>query len=312
LQTNTDTQKKPLTVLAKAILKALLYFDVFQFPLNKKELEIYMNAPFEHADKELPNLLEAGLIAHDDVYYGFEPIRPKVRKRMKAELEAWYIHPMAVRVTWVLKLIPFIRCICVSGSLSKGVMEEDSDIDFFIIVQKNRLWMVRAIFSFLIFSLSIFNIKKYFCPNYIMVDSDMEVKDKNMYTAVEIRSLMPMYNYALYWEFLEKNEWIKEYVPNPYKKGAWYVKERKHILRRLWYSKYINFVDDIFFALYRWHYGRKFRNLKSWNLTPRDVRFQKNVYKMHNTGHRSRILDQYEKRVAEFEKEYNIDLSEIR
>ena len=71
---------------------------------------------------------------------------------MKAETEAWYIYPMAVRVTWLLKLIPFIRWVCVSGSLSKGVMEEDSDIDFFIIVQKNRLWMVRAIFSFLIFS----------------------------------------------------------------------------------------------------------------------------------------------------------------
>ena len=307
MQTSTRAQVHILSHLSKAILRTVLYFDVFQFPLTKAEIRTYSSEKEELA-YELDQLVENGLLKQEGQFFGIGNLHLKVQKRRAGEMEAVRFMDSAVRISSLLSRIPFIRCVCISGSLSKGYMDKDSDIDFFIIVRENRLWIVRSIFSILIFGFKGFNIKKYFCPNYIMVDSNLLIRDQTVFTATEILSLVPMYNQKIYDDFILVNEWVSSFLPNGSKRNAVMQEERKHRLDFLWKSGLCAGLDQALFSLYQWHYGRKFRNLADWKLTRTDVNFQKNIYKMHNTGHRSRILDQFEEKLMSYSKEFEVDL----
>jgi len=288
---------------ALSILRTIIYFDVFHFPLLESEIIFY--STIQPNDKaEIDKLVLKGILNKVDEFYGIGDLKQNVKKRALGQSEAEKYWKSARRTSNILSLIPFIRCICISGSLSKGYMDKDSDVDYFIIVKKNRLWIVRAIFSFFILGFSMLNIKKYFCPNYIIVDSDLEIRDKNIFTATEIASLVPMYNQKMYEDFLAQNIWTNRFMPNSKPRKAEIKEEKKHWLDFLWNGFLFEILDDLMFSIYKWHYGRKFTDLKARSLSPTDVNFRKNNYKMHSTGHRGRIISNFEEKLTEFAKNH--------
>lgn len=109
-------------------------------------------------------------------------------------------------------MFPFVRGIAISGSLSKGVMHLDGDIDYFIITAPERLWICR---SFLILFKKIFllNSKKYFCVNYFVDENNLKIIDENIFTAVEITYLLPVFNDKLIQKLKDSNEWTHAYFP---------------------------------------------------------------------------------------------------
>lgn len=107
---------------------------------------------------------------------------------------------------------PFVRAV-LSGSLSKHVMKPDSDIDFFIITAPEKLWVCRALLT-AYKKLLLGNSHRNFCLNYFIDSNNLEIPDKNIFTATEIVFLLPMYNYSLYEKFMAKNKWVDTEFPN--------------------------------------------------------------------------------------------------
>jgi hypothetical protein len=70
------------------------------------------------------------------------------------------------------------------------------------------------VFSLFIRIVSIFGYKKYFCLNYVIDESYLEVEEKNIFTATEIATLMPMHGQAVFHAFFEANSWIYDLFPN--------------------------------------------------------------------------------------------------
>ena len=91
----------------------------------------------------------------------------------------------------------------ISGSLSKGYYDDDGDIDFFIITSPKRLWIAR---TFLILYKKIFllNSRKYFCVNYFISSNALEIEEKNIFTATELTTLLPMFGNGSFHKFYEK------------------------------------------------------------------------------------------------------------
>ena len=104
----------------------------------------------------------------------------------------------ALRNARLIFHFPFTRAIMISGSLSKNYADEASDVDYFIIVKPGRLWIARTL---LIIYKRIFlmNSKKYFCVNYFIDEDHLEIEEKNLFTAVELTTLIPIHGFTLCW-----------------------------------------------------------------------------------------------------------------
>jgi len=220
---NLDTCKLPPlrngTTLQRDIARTLLYFDIFRHPLRLAEIHRFLPSNSVTVDdiqkacsSEPLNgcLVEInGLVCLDNEKTGY------IDERSKKEQRARRLWRIAVLMSHIIQRFPFVRGIFVSGELSKGVASEKSDIDFFVITAPNRVWIARTIFT-LFKRFFLFNQKKLFCYNHITSEQYLEITDRNIYTAMEVATLRPIYNMPLYIQFMNANSWIRDYLPNSY------------------------------------------------------------------------------------------------
>lgn len=210
--------------IQKNILKTLAYFDLFHYPVTRNELLAFSPtmASLSLIDKELKSLLEDKLLFQLDEFYSLQNKPELAERRRGGNLRAVDQLMIARDAAKILNWFPFVQSIAVSGSLSKHFSEEKSDIDFFIITSSNRLWIART-FMHLLKKLSfIVNKQNWFCMNYYVDESALKIPEENIFTAMEIVTLIPMQGIDCFQKFREANVWTSEYFPfqNNYRKDA--------------------------------------------------------------------------------------------
>ncbi len=208
-----------------AIVRALLYFELFSYPLTDRE--IWQFAPCERAGTEEPGVGEPFevfqeklqlLVARGDIFqfqgYFQTQYQPEwVERRRDSNRRADAFLPKARRMARFIAAFPFIRAVFVSGSLSKHCMRPDSDIDFFMITAPGRLWLARTLL--VIFKkIFLFNSHKYFCINYFVDTEHLEIEEQNLFTATEAVTLLPMYGQEWYHAFCRQNDWAWRQFPH--------------------------------------------------------------------------------------------------
>src|ERR1700744_2938750 len=129
------------------ILKVICYFDVFNHPITTAEIEqnlsIKICPHFLHTT--LSELIIMGLVcSHNNYYFLHTKQKSIVTQRIEKEKRAKEFMRKSVFFIKLIRSFPFVEGICISGSLSKGVMEPDGDIDYFIITKSERLWLCRS------------------------------------------------------------------------------------------------------------------------------------------------------------------------
>jgi len=210
LETNLAQKKAEL-----AILKALAYFDIFDYPLSEKDIKNFLGCYVsdEIFASALLQLLLDKIIFRVDQFYSLQNSRQRAEDRMQGNLRAQSLIAKATRIGAFLYKFPHVRAVAVSGSLSKNYADEKADIDFFIITKANRLWIARTIlhlfkkFTFLVGK------ENFFCMNYFIDEEALVIPEKNIYTAVEIVTLLPIAGTFTLNKFFEKNQWTKNWLP---------------------------------------------------------------------------------------------------
>ncbi len=203
--------------IEEAILRTLLYFDIWNHPLNLSEIHTFLpvsvsaSASLMHP---LGALVARGVVDNQGEHYMIRrPSGDGSRSRRAKERRAIVLWKMARVVAGIIKRFPFVRAVWVSGELSKNVASEHADIDFFIVTEPGRLWITR---SMLILFKKVFllNSRKFFCLNSFITTAHLESSARNIYQAIEIASLKPLYNAGLLHEYLRANAWVWSYFPN--------------------------------------------------------------------------------------------------
>lgn len=199
-----------------AVIRVLAYYHIFHHPLTATEIAqkagIKGISPKE--TKEVLNgLLVAGVISEYDNYYFLPDSDTIVKRRLDGELRAKKLMKKAHRMSRIIYAFPFVRAVLISGSLSKGTVPVDADIDYFIITKKNRLWIARTMLV-LFKRVFLMGSKKYFCVNYFVDEDHLDIPDKNIFTATEVSTLIPMRGNEFCEKFAETNSWYKELYPN--------------------------------------------------------------------------------------------------
>jgi hypothetical protein len=202
--------------LETSILDVLRYFSLFKFPLTLPEIHKFCStrASLKEVKYLLEKLVESkSLTLIENCYLLVNLPGLVVRKRKGAEVSKSKIKE-ARFASKVINAFPFVRMVGVSGSLSKGYFEEGYDIDFFIITSKNRLWICRSLLH--LFKKLTFLIGKQhnYCMNYFIDESALKIEEENVFTAIELATLIPMTNEPLYKAFISANFWMEEIVPN--------------------------------------------------------------------------------------------------
>ena len=204
--------------LKKNILKTLLYYDIFSHPL--KTDEIYSFLPRNSiAKKDVVSFLHSsaseGTVPYGekDGYYYIKPSVDNVSRRIEKEEYSGKMWKRAALVTHIIKRFPFVRAVLVTGSLSKNSSDRTSDLDFMLITANNRLWISRSMLM-LFKKIFFMNSYKFFCINYYVTENNLEITEKNIFTATEIATIKATYNTGLMEQFIKSNEWIKDFFPN--------------------------------------------------------------------------------------------------
>ncbi len=198
---------------------------MFRHPLYTEDIYTYLR---KKAGKEdLQSLLhtmvaERKIYCHENMYM-LEDNPGFSQKRLKGAAMANLVMKKAVKAATVVCSFPFVKGVCISGSLSKEYADERSDIDFFIITAKNRLWICRTLLHFYKKFTFITGRQHSFCMNYFLDESRLQLEEKNIFTATEMATLYPVYGYEVYTDFIAANEEeLSRQFPNVasfYKKG---------------------------------------------------------------------------------------------
>ncbi len=111
---------------------------------------------------------------------------------------------------------PGVEAIFLSGSLATGKANINSDIDFFVIATPGRIWTARFwIFVCLRLTGNLakpHNHPGKICPNHFITSDNLEIQDKNGYSAYLFSRNKPLFDPANIFEaFAIKNAWVSEF-----------------------------------------------------------------------------------------------------
>ncbi len=203
--------------LQRGILQALLYYDIWQYPLNTKELYAFLPGTKLSFQEFCAYLAADGpgesVGEHEGYFFVKSTTTAVVSQREARQLHARRMWRMARLSTHIIKRFPFVRGVFVSGDLSKNATVPSSDVDFFILTSPRRLWIARALLI-LFKKIFLLNKKKFFCLNFFVTTDHLLLEERNVYLATEIAHLKPLYGSTLFDDYMTANMWIREYFPN--------------------------------------------------------------------------------------------------
>lgn len=306
--------KDNLIQLESCIIRTLAYYDIFSYPLTAEE--IYHNLGTNHTSveeikKELNILTAKNLIYRKEEFFQLKDEDGYVQRRKSGNELAEKRLKTAMRVSGFISRFPFIRGILLSGSISKGFMEEDSDIDYFVITHPNRVWFSRLVLM-LFKKIFLFNSKKNFCINYFVDSDNLEIEEKNIFTATEIVTLLPTYGRNIYDDFYAKNIWVKQFYPNFPKRESTRIPDRKNsviksILEKILGKKFGDKIDDLAMSLFNKFNRTKYKN---YNQEEFKLAFKstKRESKHHPKFFQRRVLVEFENKIKSLEDQLKISL----
>lgn len=223
----------PAPQLTRAIVHTLTYFDLCQYPLTASELWRYLFLP-SATDESLPTVDLAAVTAAASnqllqYYQGYTMLAgqsaEKLLKRRHENFVRSEQHWQRLRLIGrLLALVPGVRLIFVSNTLSYDNAGPDSDIDLVIVTAPKRIWLVRGI---CLKVLSVLNLRPGQTANYrsiclsFFIDTDhldlgpTALPRTDIHFAYWVEQLVPYYDAGGWFgRFIEANGWVKRMLPN--------------------------------------------------------------------------------------------------
>jgi hypothetical protein len=290
----------PNATLRRAIARTVAYADLFEYPLDRGEIHRYLigeSASSEDVDRmlEQDGVLGAYLERTGDKVHlrGRASTVETRRMREAASAEMW----RAARAygAWVSRL-PLVRFVGVTGALAMSNAERRADIDLFVLTHPGRVWLCRLLVLAVVRLAALRGHR--LCPNFLLSTAELELRERNLFTAHEIAQMVPVRATEWYARFMDANRWALDYLPNA-RTHQRRPPRADNILTRIatWVLS-----SRLFAPLERWEMRRKIRRL-----TARAAReggslsFSEVECRGHFAAHDLRVLAAYAERAAQIE-----------
>jgi hypothetical protein len=201
--------------LRSSILKVIAYFDLFNYPLSLEDILYFLDTEAEEypVRKELEALIKEGCLFRTGPYYSLQNDPTLADKRNNSRHRADALLPIAEKGARLLFQFPFVRGVFISGSLSKRCAEEKEDVDYFIVTSANRLWIARTIMHLFKKLTYLRGHQHRYCMNYYVDEEALEIREKNIFTATELITLIAASGNGGIISFFSANEWTTRFYP---------------------------------------------------------------------------------------------------
>ncbi|MDD4289680.1 MAG: hypothetical protein PHH83_00180 [Patescibacteria group bacterium] len=212
--------------LEKSILKTIIYFDIFNHPLSPIEIFQYL-IDYKSDFKSIIYILETSenLKRYIEFKNGFYFLRGKkniLEIRNQNRLNSEKKIRLAVKTAQFIRYIPFIKCVCLSGSIPHFNTEKNSDIDFFIVIKIDYLWFSRFFVTIISHILGRRRhgrkIKDRLCLNFYLTDENLNLEnlcyEDELWFYFWFTQIFPILGKDEYRNFIKQNQWILKRLPN--------------------------------------------------------------------------------------------------
>lgn len=209
-----DTTK--IENLDNGCLQCLLYFGIFKYPLTLAEIHQFnpCKASLDDVQNSMERLIAAGKTFQYKHYFLTEDEEVWIEKREQGYNKAIELLNQSGKYVSVIASFPFVEGIAISGSLSKFSITDEPDIDYFIVTTANRLWIARSFLHLFKKLTFLIGHQHYYCMNYFIDTQALSLQQRNPYTAIELVTLIPVYNRNLIQELMAQNKWVSDFLPN--------------------------------------------------------------------------------------------------
>jgi hypothetical protein len=188
---------------------------MFNYPVSLEDILYFLDTEVEEysIQMELDTLIEEGCLFRTGSFFSLKDDPAIADRRINSHRRADALLPIAARGARLLYQFPFVRGVFISGSLSKHCAEEKEDIDYFIVTSANRLWIART-FMHLFKKLTYLRGHQHrFCMNYYVDEEALEIREKNIFTATELITLIAASGNGGVMNLFNANEWTTRFYP---------------------------------------------------------------------------------------------------
>lgn len=221
--------------MEQAIQKALVYFDLFEYPLTAVELWKYAPTACRCALADimagLTELEARGRVEHHGGFWTLPDRAAIIITRLSRYTASERKYARAKRAVQFLKRIPSIRMVAVANTLAWNHAREGSDIDLFIVTCPGAVWKSRLLgvtpFALLGLRPRAGAERDTFCFSFFAAESALDlapfmITPDDPYLLYWAATLASLYDPDGLLEALwEANPWIRERLPNAWQtRGA--------------------------------------------------------------------------------------------
>ena len=206
----------PVPQIEQAAIRAVAYADVFDYPLDAREVQRYLHgiaATLEATETALTGCSgPGGPLSHRKGFYMLAGRENMVAVRHLRAAIAARLWPAALAYARVIAGLPFVRMVAVTGSLAWHNVEDEGDIDYLIVTGPGRLWVCRWLIAALRRAAALDGVR--ICPNYLITTQALSFADRSLYTAYEVARMTPIAGLGMYRRLRRANPWVEAYLPN--------------------------------------------------------------------------------------------------
>jgi hypothetical protein len=291
------------TAQEKAILQAVLYASVFDYPLTAEEL--WRTVPRQAVSIDV---LKAALAERPFLRDRIELIEgfyvpagrgDLIERRRQREGSSRAFLARHRRTLDMVCALPFTRLVAISGSLAHLNADADADLDLFIVTKGPRVWTVAM--SLVVLS-RLMRRRKAVCANFLLADSHLSLDQHDLYTASQVLHLRPVIGRDMLGRFTEANPFVHDWFPNakaakppqfPLPAAGWPRRLKRPLEALLWIPS--GLTETLCRLAYGWHLRRR---VSRWQ-SPDQVRLESGYLKLHTHSHRKAVLEELERLVAD-------------
>ncbi len=211
--------------LRKAVLEAIAFFDMFDFPLTAFEVWKYLSIQCNLSDIQAILFSDQlnQIIEQKNGFYFLVGRAEIVVTRMQRYNYANAKIQKAMRIARIFKFIPWVKMIAVGNMLGVNNLKQESDIDLFIITTPNRIWLTRfgcaGLAAILHLRPTPENFRDKICLSFFVSELGLNLQNlllaDDIYFTYWLANLTPIYNINhVYQNFSAANSWLSQQLPN--------------------------------------------------------------------------------------------------
>lgn len=293
-----------LNEVDRSILRTIIYFDLFDFPLTSWEIYKYLlnsqKTSYQSVCNSLHNIKH--LVNQDQGFYFLKNRAEIINNRKKNYLLAEKKNIITLKNARLLTKLPFIKAIYICNNLAYANSSENSDIDFFIITDKNKIWTARFFGALLMKILKRRpqknSTKDKICLSFFCAEDNLNFQKitypNDIYFYYWLAQLKPVYDpHNLQEKIFEKNQWLKKILPNflMTKTDQQNLLLNQSILQKIFELILPAFTEKLFFKIQMKNLPQKIK-IKSKDKNT-NVIINEKIIKLHVNDRRKHYRDQW-------------------